>query len=133
MLPASGSRVRRPRASVRRPAVSRKAFTILAFAALVAGWVSHELPFEVFAAYVLVSGIAIFLYAFDKSAAERGRWRTKESTLHTVALLGGWPGALLAQDLFRHKSSKAEFQWMFWCTVLLNCGGLAWWLHAKGH
>jgi uncharacterized membrane protein YsdA (DUF1294 family) len=45
-------------------------------------------------------------------------------------LLGGWPGALLAQDLFRHKTSKTVFQAMFWCTVLLNCGGLAWWLHA---
>jgi len=113
-------------------AFPRKAIALLAMSALLVAWWLHDLPFEVVGAYAILSGIAIFMYAFDKSAAERGRWRTKERTLHTVALLGGWPGALLAQDLFRHKSRKAEFQWMFWLTVLLNCAALMWWLHATG-
>lgn len=37
-----------------------------------------------------------------------------------MALLGGWPGALLAQQVLRHKSAKAEFRQVFWVTVLLN-------------
>lgn len=127
----AGAQATRERQAPRRG--PRKAIASVALAAIVVGWLSRKLPFEVFAVYVLMSGIALFVYAFDKSAAERGGWRTKERTLHAVALLGGWPGALLAQDLFRHKSRKATFQWVFWCTVLLNCGSLAWWLHATSH
>jgi uncharacterized membrane protein YsdA (DUF1294 family)/cold shock CspA family protein len=104
----------------------RKAIAGLALVALLAGWRLHKLPIEVVFVYVVMSGIAIFLYAFDKSAALRGGWRTQETTLHAVALVGGWPGALLAQDLFRHKSRKAEFQAVFWVTVVLNVGAVAW-------
>ena len=111
---------------VRRGRFPRKVVAVLALAALVTGWLLHKLPIEILFVYVVLSGIAVFLYAFDKSAAGHGRWRTKESTLHLVALLGGWPGALLAQGLFRHKSKKVEFQIGFWLTVLVNCAGLAW-------
>ena len=64
--------------------------------------------------------VTLIAYARDKRAAERGDWRTPESTLHVLALLGGWPGALLAQQWLRHKSTKAEFRAVFWGTVGLN-------------
>lgn len=67
---------------------------------------------------------ALVLYAQDKAAAQRGRWRTPENTLHLIALLGGWPGALMAQGLFHHKRSKRSFLAMFWLTVLVNCVAL---------
>lgn len=69
---------------------------------------------------------AFVAYGLDKSAARNGRWRTRESTLHLLALAGGWPGALLAQRIYRHKSKKREFQVVFWATVLVNCGVLGW-------
>ncbi len=47
-------------------------------------------------------------------------WRIPESTLLLAGLLGGWPGALLAQHLLRHKSSKPSFLAEFWATVALN-------------
>ena len=59
-------------------------------------------------------------YTIDKSAAGRGGWRTPESTLHALAMAGGWPGALLAQQFLRHKSAKAEFRSVFWVTVVVN-------------
>lgn len=71
--------------------------------------------------------ITMVVYASDKSAAEHGHWRTRESTLHLLALLGGWPAAAFAQRKFRHKSSKTEFRFVFWCTVIANVG-LAMWL-----
>ena len=104
----------------------RRVLAGVAFAALLGGWLLHKLPFAVVLVYAILSGIAMVLYAFDKSAATHGRQRTPESTLHAVALFGGWPGALLAQALFRHKSRKAEFQLLFWITVAVNCGALAW-------
>jgi uncharacterized membrane protein YsdA (DUF1294 family)/cold shock CspA family protein len=77
-------------------------------------------PHGLAAAYAAASGVTFIAYAVDKSAAERKRWRTPESTLHFLALVGGWPGALLAQQFLRHKSSKAEFRAVFWGTVVLN-------------
>ncbi len=78
-------------------------------------------------AYVVASVLAFFAYAFDKAAAVRGSWRTQETTLHLLGLAGGWPGALLAQQLLRHKSSKPSFVAVFWCTVVINVGAFVAW------
>jgi uncharacterized membrane protein YsdA (DUF1294 family)/cold shock CspA family protein len=77
-------------------------------------------------AYVLASGLTFIIYGFDKLAAMNDRRRTGENTLHVMSLLGGWPGALVAQQLFRHKSKKAAFRSVFWITALLNCAVLVW-------
>lgn len=68
--------------------------------------------------------VTFFSYATDKSAAERGGWRTPESTLHALAAAGGWPAAWLAQRALRHKSRKREFLAVYMLTVLLNLGAL---------
>jgi uncharacterized membrane protein YsdA (DUF1294 family)/cold shock CspA family protein len=77
-------------------------------------------PHVVAGIYAGASLIAFLMYAIDKSAARRGARRTPERSLHGIAILGGWPGALIAQQLLRHKSSKAEFRTVFWSTVMLN-------------
>lgn len=88
------------------------------------------LPLPVATIY-LVASVATFLaYAKDKSAAQDGRWRTGEGTLHLLALAGGWPGALIAQKTLRHKTQKASFRVVFWLSVLLNCAALVW-LHTS--
>ena len=69
----------------------------------------------------MASALAFVSYGADKSAAERHRWRVLESRLHLFALFGGWPGALVAQQVFRHKTRKASFRTMFWATVVVNC------------
>lgn len=76
--------------------------------------------------YVGLSVVTFVAYAMDKSAAVQGQWRTPESTLHTLSLAGGWPGALLAQQYLRHKSTKAPFRAVFWLTVLGNVAGFVW-------
>lgn len=60
------------------------------------------------------------VYAFDKSAAVAGRRRVPESTLIFLGLAGGWPGAIVAQQILRHKSSKASFRSAFWGSVGIN-------------
>lgn len=82
--------------------------------------------------YAGMSLLTYLFYYFDKSAARSGGWRTKESTLHLLALLGGWPGALVAQQRLRHKSRKQPFRFIFWLTVLGNLGALAWLHTAEG-
>lgn len=78
------------------------------------------------AALYAAASVACFIaYALDKSAARQGRRRTPERTLLLLGLAGGWPGALAAQRLLRHKSSKPSFLVRFWITVALNLTLLA--------
>ena len=85
-----------------------------------------EVPLLLVAAYGALSVVTFLVYAADKSAAEQGRWRTAESTLHGLAIMGGWPGALVARRVFRHKTTKQPFRSVFWVTVVANCAALAW-------
>ena len=107
-------------------------FAVCFLAFVVGAVIAGRLPVVVLALYLVASLVAFFAYAFDKSAALRNQWRTQESTLHLFALLGGWPGALAAQRLLRHKSAKASFQATFWVTVVLNCGALGWLFSPSG-
>lgn len=64
------------------------------------------------------ASLASFLqYWRDKRSAQSGGRRTAENTLHLVELAGGWPGALVAQQTFRHKTRKASYQAVFWLIV----------------
>ena len=98
----------------------------LSFTILVGLVVIDQLPVLLLASYGVFSAIAFILYRADKAAAEQGKWRTPESTLHLIALVGGWPGALLARQAFRHKTVKQPFSTIFWVTVIANCAALAW-------
>jgi len=60
-----------------------------------------------------------------------GRWRTPETTLHLLELLGGWPAAWLTQHMLRHKSRKPGFRRLCPLMSLLNLAALAAWLAAS--
>lgn len=79
-----------------------------------------RISWSVVATYIAISLVTFLAYGWDKSSARRGSHRTPESSLHFLGLVGGWPGALAAQRIFRHKSSKQKFLSVFWFTVLLN-------------
>jgi uncharacterized membrane protein YsdA (DUF1294 family)/cold shock CspA family protein len=108
--------------------VTAAGFLVLLAIAVAAG----KLPPLVLWSYIFLSIVTFTAYALDKSAARNGRWRRAESTLHLLALAGGWPGALWAQQLLRHKSKKTSFRMMLWVTVLVNCGALGWVLASPG-
>jgi uncharacterized membrane protein YsdA (DUF1294 family) len=86
--------------------------------------------------YILLSPITFYLYYVDKSSAKQQRWRIPEANLHMLELAGGWPGAIAAQQLFRHKNRKENYQTIFWLilmchvsllfSVLLFKGQFAW-------
>jgi uncharacterized membrane protein YsdA (DUF1294 family)/cold shock CspA family protein len=101
--------------------------------ALMLGWLAllawgawaQRLPVWLLGAMAALNLVTFLSYALDKSAAQRGGWRTSEKQLHLLALLGGWPAAWWAQQWLRHKSRKQEFRTVYWATVLLHCAGLA--------
>jgi uncharacterized membrane protein YsdA (DUF1294 family)/cold shock CspA family protein len=91
---------------------------LVALAALAAiGW----LEVSWLALYYGASLITYGVYAGDKRAAQNARRRTPEATLHLMSLVGGWPGALIAQVLLRHKTRKPSFLIGYWFTVIINC------------
>lgn len=71
----------------------------------------------------ILLGCSLLAFAaqwIDKRRAEAEQWRVSENMLHLLELVGGWPGAFLAQHLFRHKTSKLSYQFVFWLIVLLH-------------
>ena len=75
----------------------------------------------VYLGIVLVMSLASYVaYGWDKRSAAKGSRRVPEQTLHILALLGGWPGSLLGQRHFRHKTKKLYFLIVFWCVVALH-------------
>jgi uncharacterized membrane protein YsdA (DUF1294 family)/cold shock CspA family protein len=94
--------------------------TVLALA------LAGRVPLWTPALYALASLASWLLYGWDKGQAEAGTRRVPENTLHVLALVGGWPGAWVAQAQFRHKTKKASFRAAYWLTVLLNLAALGW-------
>lgn len=88
------------------------------------------LPFAL-AVYAAASVLAFALYALDKHCATREARRIPESTLHLVELLGGFPGAFVAQRLLRHKTRKLRYQIVFWLIVAAHSCGWLLWLRAR--
>lgn len=83
--------------------------------------------FELAAAYLLaVNGLTWAAFAFDKRAAERGAWRVPERRLLMLAVLGGTPGALCAQQILRHKTRKEPFRTSLWAIFAAQAALLCW-------
>jgi uncharacterized membrane protein YsdA (DUF1294 family)/cold shock CspA family protein len=106
-------------------------FGALFFLVMGAAVAIGKMPLVVPGFYLAASAVTFIAYAIDKSAAQGNRWRTPESTLQMFALAGGWPGALAAQYVLRHKLKKPSFMSVFWATVAMNFGALCWLLLAN--
>jgi uncharacterized membrane protein YsdA (DUF1294 family) len=74
----------------------------------------------------VLSAFTFLLYGYDKMQARNLEWRVKETTLHTCAVLGGWPGALAGMHYFQHKTRKPRFLVVFWGVVVVWQG--FWWM-----
>jgi uncharacterized membrane protein YsdA (DUF1294 family) len=70
--------------------------------------------------HLALSVLTYLVYRYDKGRARSGGRRISERTLHILEALGGWPGAMLAQQHFRHKSRKVRYRWVFWTLVALH-------------
>ncbi len=122
MPPRPGDTAAAPSRDLSRPLPAALSWITLAvFAgAFAVAYLVLSLPWWIPALYAVLSVLAFVAYAIDKRAARRGDRRTSEQTLLTLGLLGGWPGAVVAQQLFRHKTRKRSFRNAFWLTVIVN-------------
>jgi uncharacterized membrane protein YsdA (DUF1294 family) len=98
---------------------------ILPTVTLIRLYAISQFPVYTFLYASAISGVTFLFYGYDKMQARNEMWRVKEITLHTLALVGGWPGALAGMHYFQHKTRKVRFQIVFWGTVVLWEG--IWW------
>lgn len=112
----------RPDRDLARPLPAALSWTVLgAFAiTITAVVVVLGLPWWLAAWYLVASVAAFTAYGLDKAAARRGTGRVSEQTLLLLGIIGGWPGAVVAQQLFRHKTRKRSFRRAFWGSVAVN-------------
>jgi uncharacterized membrane protein YsdA (DUF1294 family) len=110
-----------PRSGIAVPIAFAMSFLIALAALAAVGW----LEISWLALYYGASIITYGSYARDKTAAQNAGRRTPELTLHLMSLVGGWPGALIAQVLLRHKTRKPSFLIGYWFTVIINCIALS--------
>jgi uncharacterized membrane protein YsdA (DUF1294 family)/cold shock CspA family protein len=123
----------RSRVATSRPTSAAPGVIAVATYALLLAWAVSDglLPFEALFVPLGMSAITFVAYALDKYAAQTGRWRTPESTLHLLELAGGWPGAWIAQQTLRHKSRKPGYRVVFWTMVILHGLAVAAWCWAR--
>ncbi len=74
----------------------------------------------IFAYIATVNTVGFMMYALDKFLAKRSWLRVPESLLHLLAFAGATPAAIVAQQLFWHKTTKRSFQVMFWLIALVQ-------------
>ena len=83
--------------------------------------------YQVWIYYLLIINIITFVvWGIDKRKAIKKKWRIKEKTLLILTALGGFIGAFLWMNLFRHKTVKSKFLYYFrglifiWLVILIT-------------
>lgn len=76
---------------------------------------------RLFIYYLFVINFLTFvIYGFDKYQAKKKKRRISENTLHVFALLGGSLAAFIAQRVYRHKTVKRPFIFLYWAIVIIQ-------------
>ena len=101
--------------------LNRICYGLLLLSLIASFWFLH--PVRMW--FLLVNALTFLVYGADKFAARRSWQRVPERTLLMFGLVGGWPGGLAAQQLFRHKTQKQPFKKWFVASVVLNIAVLA--------
>lgn len=96
--------------------LNRFCYLILISAAVGSIFTSHPVVMW----FLLANVLTLVIYGIDKTAARKTWRRVPESTLLVFGVVGGWPGAIVGQQLFRHKTQKQPFKTYFIISVLVS-------------
>ncbi|WP_447841101.1 DUF1294 domain-containing protein [Enterobacter ludwigii] len=100
--------------------LNRFCYLLLLIAAIGSLFTSH--PFILW--LLLINVLTLAMYGADKMAARRPMRRVPEATLLVFGLIGGWPGAIIGQQLFRHKTQKQPFKTYFIVSVIVSISAM---------
>ncbi|EDJ0839743.1 DUF1294 domain-containing protein [Salmonella enterica subsp. enterica] len=96
--------------------LNRFCYLLLIFAAVGSIFTSHPVAMW----FLLANVLTLAIYGIDKTAARKTWRRVRESTLLVFGVVGGWPGAIVGQQLFRHKTQKQPFKTYFIVSVIVS-------------
>ncbi|MHA0988866.1 DUF1294 domain-containing protein [Enterobacter ludwigii] len=100
--------------------LNRFCYLLLLIAAIGSLFTSH--PFILW--LLLINVLTLAMYGADKMAARRAMRRVPEATLLVFGLIGGWLGAIIGQQLFRHKTQKQPFKTYFIVSVIVSISAM---------
>ena len=80
----------------------------------------------ILAYFIAINFTTFLLYGYDKFISSGEKLRVPEYNLHALALLGGSPAGLSAQNFFRHKTVKGSFQLIYWLIVVVQIALFYW-------
>ncbi|WP_032939762.1 DUF1294 domain-containing protein [Citrobacter youngae] len=95
---------------------NRCCYLLLIFAATGCIFTAHPVLMWLLLANILTLAI----YGVDKMAARKSWRRVPELTLLVFGVVGGWGGAIVGQQIFRHKTQKQPFKTYFIISVIVN-------------
>ncbi|EDA1403079.1 DUF1294 domain-containing protein [Salmonella enterica] len=96
--------------------LNRFCYLLQLFAAVGSIFTSHPVAMW----FLLANVLTLAIYGIDKTAARKTWRRVPESTLLVFGIVGGWPGAIVGQQLFRHKTQKQPFKTYFIVSVIVS-------------
>lgn len=96
--------------------LNRFCYLLLIFAAVGSIFTSHPVAMW----FLLANVLTLAIHGIDKTAARKTWRRVPESTLLVFGVVGGWPGAIVGQQLFRHKTQKQPFKTYFIVSVIVS-------------
>jgi uncharacterized membrane protein YsdA (DUF1294 family) len=96
--------------------LNRFCYLLLVLAAASSVYLPHSLATW----FICVNLLTLLIYGVDKLAACKSWRRVPEATLLLFGVVGGWPGAIAGQRLFRHKTQKQPFRTYFYISVVAN-------------
>lgn len=96
--------------------LNRFCYLLLISAAVGSIFTSHPVAMW----FLLANVLTLAIYGIDKTAARKTWRRVPESTLLVFGGVGGWPGAIVGQQLFRHKTQKQPFKTYFIVSVIVS-------------
>lgn len=100
--------------------LNRFCYLLLTFAAIGSLFTPHPI-----ATWLLLANLlTMLIYGADKMAARKAWRRVPESTLLVFGVVGGWPGAIVGQQLFRHKTQKQPFKTWFVVSVIVSISAM---------
>lgn len=101
--------------------LNRICYLLLIFAAIGSLFTSSPLAMW----FLLINMLTLVMYGADKMAARKGMRRVPEATLLVFGVTGGWPGAIVGQQLFRHKTQKQPFKTYFLLSIVVSIAVMA--------
>lgn len=88
------------------------------------------MPYILLIYLLTINLVAFILFGIDKWKAEKQKWRIPESTLLSLAALGGSIGAWIGMKVWHHKTLHKKFKYGVPAIFILQIALIGWFLYS---